>query len=424
MFTRLTALLPAEGIKIILVLFLSFLIGLEREEHSASGGPREQYSFGGVRTFPLLGLIGYALAFLSGPQLAPLTVGFAVVGAFLWLSYKHKLEKYELAGATTEVSALATYVIGALVSRGEFWIGTTIAVISVLLLELKGLLESASRRLPPAEILAFTKFLLLTAVILPILPNRTFGASGFNPFKAWLIVVAASGISYGSYLLQKLAKGHDSIFLAAVLGGAYSSTLTTVVLAKRARTDRAAHVYAGGILMAAGVMYLRTIVLIGLFSRELMTRLLFPFAILGFGALLVGWLWSRRSDAPLGAAGHGLEVKNPLQLSTAFLFGLVFVLLLAATHYAIVYAGRGGIYGLAAVTGFTDITPFILGLTQTARASTPVGLAAGGIIVAAASNNLIKGFYAYSFAGGKTGRQALVLLAAFAALGLLPLAFQ
>jgi uncharacterized membrane protein (DUF4010 family) len=429
LFTRLTELLPQEGIKIILVLFLSFLIGLDREERSATGGPREQSTFGGVRTFPLVGLIGYALAFLSGPQLAPLTVGFAVVGAFLWLSYKHKLEKYEFAGATTEVSALTTYVIGALVSRGEFWIGTTIAVISVLLLELKGMLEGLSRRLPAAEILAFTKFLLLTAVILPILPNRTFGASGFNPFKAWLIVVAASGISYGSYLLQKLAKGHDSVFLSAVLGGAYSSTVTTVVLAKRARTDGASHVYAGGILMAAGVMYLRTIILIGLFSRELMMRLLLPFAVLGFGALLAGWLWSRGSDAPAtpdapsSGAGHDLEVKNPLQLSTAFLFGLVFVLMLAATDYASAYLGHGGIYGLAAVTGLTDITPFILGLTQTARANMPIDLAAGGIIVAAASNNLIKGFYAFSIAGGKTGRQALFLLAAFAALGLLPLAF-
>ena len=127
----LTSLLPVEGVKIILVFFLSFLIGLEREEHHAEATGPERYAFGGVRTFPLLGLIGYALTLVSGESLMPATVGFAVIGAFLWLSYRHKLSRYEFAGATTEVSGLATYVVGVLVSRGEFWIATTIAILSV-----------------------------------------------------------------------------------------------------------------------------------------------------------------------------------------------------------------------------------------------------------------------------------------------------
>ena len=67
-------LLPPEAVKIVLVLFLSFLLGLEREEHKAAG----HYSFGGVRTFPLIGLIGYSLALISGTQLLPLTIGFLV----------------------------------------------------------------------------------------------------------------------------------------------------------------------------------------------------------------------------------------------------------------------------------------------------------------------------------------------------------
>jgi hypothetical protein len=86
---KLLQLLPPEGLKILLTLFLCFLIGLEREEHRAAG---QRYSFGGVRTFPLIGLTGYALALLSGTQLVPLTFGFGVVGAFLWLSYRHKQE--------------------------------------------------------------------------------------------------------------------------------------------------------------------------------------------------------------------------------------------------------------------------------------------------------------------------------------------
>src|SRR5580698_7394017 len=99
-------LLPPDAVKIVLVLFLSFLIGLEREEHKITGGT---YSFGGVRTFPLIGLIGYSIALLSGTQLLPLTIGFLVIAAFLLLSYWHKLCSTQVAGVTTEMSGLATF---------------------------------------------------------------------------------------------------------------------------------------------------------------------------------------------------------------------------------------------------------------------------------------------------------------------------
>jgi uncharacterized membrane protein (DUF4010 family) len=419
--TRLTGLLPPEGIKIVLVLSLSFLIGLERQErHAVERTGR--VNFGGVRTFPLIGLVGYAMALLSGSGLMPVTVGFAVVAAFLLVSYQHKLQTIESAGVTTEVSALVTYLVGALVSHGEFWIATTLAILSVLLLELKDLLESFSERLPGPEILAFTKFLLLTAVILPVLPNQTFGSFGFNPFKTWLIVVAASGISYGSYLLQKLEKAHG-VLLSAVLGGLYSSTATTVILAKRARQQNMPNLYAGSILMAAGVMYLRLLLLLGLFNHDLLKRLALSFFLLGAAGLVSGWLWSRRQKAGDVGGEKDVAVKNPLELSAAFLFALLFVILLAATHYAILYFDRGGVYGLAALTGFTDIDPFVLGLTQARGTATPLGLAAGAIVVAASANNVAKGAYAFGFADRTTGRQALALLLALAALGLVPLAF-
>ena len=85
-------LLPPDAVKIVLVLFLSFLVGLEREEHKTTKGT---YSFGGVRTFPLIGLLGYAIALLSGAQLFPVILGFLVVGGFLLLSYWHKLSQAE-----------------------------------------------------------------------------------------------------------------------------------------------------------------------------------------------------------------------------------------------------------------------------------------------------------------------------------------
>ena len=410
--------LPPDGVKILLTLFLCFLIGLEREERRASG---QLYRFGGVRTFPLIGLIGYAMALLSGGQLVPLTVGFAVIGSFLWLSYRHKLESYNEAGVTTEMSGLVTYVVGALVSRDQLWIATMLAVLSILLLELKEFLESLSTKIPATEILTFTKFLLLTFVILPIVPNKDYGPFGVNPFKAWLIVVAISGVSYGSYLLEKASKGKGGVRLAALLGGAYSSTFTTFVMARNAREAKAPHCYSGAILLASGVMYFRFLALIAFFNTDLMRRLMLPFMLLGAIGVAGGWAWSKLPDGGEKGAETGQLSKNPLELTSAFSLAVVFVAMLVAMNYALVRLGRGGIYGLAVLSGLAPVDPFIMGLTQTAGKLTSFGLAGAGVVVAAASNNFAKALIALVLADQKTGRQSLVLLLGLTALGLLPL---
>ncbi|MGD0693226.1 MAG: MgtC/SapB family protein [Terriglobia bacterium] len=410
--------IPKEGAEILLVLFLSFLIGLEREEQKVTS---EQYRFGGVRTFPLLGLLGYALSLFSGGnQLLP-AVGFAVVGAFLWQSYRHKLQGVALAGMTTEISGLVVFAIGALVAHGQYWVATTLTVLGVGLLELKTALENLTKRVPGDEILTFTKFLLLTAVILPIVPNRTFGTFGFNPFKTWLVVIAVSAISYGSYLLQVWTQGRGGVLLAALLGGAYSSTLATVVLAKRAREQARPHLYSGAMLAASGVMYLRLLALLGIFNRQLLYRLGLPFLLLAVAALLGGWLWMRRLDQGPTKAEQSFQPKNPLELGAAFLFAGLFVGMLLITHLALLYLGRAGLFALAGVMGVTDVDPFILSLAESASALTPVTLAGGAIVIAAASNNFIKGIYAYGFGDRRTGTQGLALLTVLALLGLLPL---
>jgi uncharacterized membrane protein (DUF4010 family) len=235
--------LPPEAVKIALVLFLSFLIGLEREGHKVAA---RSYSFGGVRTFPLIGLIGYALALLSGQHSLPLTAGFMAIAGFLLLSYWHKLSSAEEAGMTTEMSGVCTFLVGALMYYEHIWTATVISVASLLLLDLKAALERLAVRIPSEEILTFVKFLLLTGVILPVLPNHEYSQFHINPFKTWLVVLAVSTISYGSYVLQRLTKERGGVVLAALLGGAYSSTVTTVVMARRAAREQHAHLFAGG----------------------------------------------------------------------------------------------------------------------------------------------------------------------------------
>ncbi len=417
--SELFRLFPADGTKILLVLFLSFLIGLEREGKMQP----ERSSFGGVRTFPLIGLIGYVMALLAGSQLMVVGLGFAVVGALLVVSYIHKLQTDSSSGVTSEVSALGTYLLGALVYHDQLWIATTITVISMFLLVLKTSLEGLTRRVPPDEIFTFTKFLLLTAVILPILPRAEYTQFQINPYKTWLVVVAVSSVSYGSYLLLKVTHGRNGVLLSALLGGAYSSTVTTIALARRSVSEQRPHLFSGGTLIASGMMYLRLALLVALFNGELLRLLGIPFILLAVSAALAGWAWSRVPDPSTEKSDRKLEPGNPLELRAALLFAVLFVAMVVVTHLAVVYLGHKGVYALGGIMGLADVDPFILGIAQSAGRGVPVIVGAVGISVAAASNNIAKGVYAYSFSDRTTGLQSLVLLTSLALAGLVPLIY-
>lgn len=409
--------LPPEGVRIVFVLFLSFLVGLEREERKAAD---DRFAFGGVRTYPLIGLVGYTMAVLSGGELLPQALGFTVVAAFLLMAYWHKLASSGYSGVTSEMSGLATYLIGALVYREMFWFATTVTVASVLLLELKSRLEVLAKRIEADDILTLAKFLLLSAVILPLLPNTQFSPFALNPFRTWLVVVAVSGVSYASYVLQRLTKEQGGIILSSLLGGAYSSTVTTVVLARRSVLEEQPHLFAGGILIASGMMYLRLVALLAIFNRELMAILALPFVGLAALAIGVGWLWSRRAEAGAVKPVTQHEPKNPLEISAALLFAALFVAMLIATHFAVEYLGTPGVYSLAALMGLSDVDPFIMGITQSTATLMPLQTAASAILIAASSNNVAKGIYAFALAPRRTGVQSLVFLLSLAALGFVP----
>lgn len=410
--------IPLEVQKITLVLVLTFLIGLIEEERKHT--VEHHYVFGGVRTFPFFGMIGYASALLGLSSPAILAVGFAAVAGMMLLTFHHKASLSQSPGITSESAGLLTFLLGALVYKEFFWVATTLVVAAAILLELKVMLEGLAVSISKTEVLTFTKFLLLAAVILPILPNTPVTVFHINPQRVWLIVCAVSGISYASYLLQKFIGG-TGVIVSAILGGAYSSTATTIALSKSSVGQNKPRMFSGAILMASGVMYLRLALLIAILNGEMRVHLSPILAGLGILTLIFGFVFSRRADPKSIAVVQGPEAQNPLEIRSALMFAGLFVAMLIITPLTVEYLGDIGIYGLAIITGVSDVDPFILGLTQTAGESTTVLIASIGIVIASASNNLAKGGYALIFSEKSTGRLAAMLLFGLFLVGLTPL---
>jgi len=401
----------ADLAPILITLALSFLIGLEREEHHQG---QSTYNFGGVRTFPIIGLCGYLTSKLSLGQPLVLVAGIVFLGSMLWLSYKKKLEISSSAGMTSEISGFFTFLMGALIERGYFWNATALAVIVLLLLELKVGLETLAKKIPTDEIFTVTRFLLISAVILPIVPNQDFTEFHLNPYKTWLIVVAISGLSYLSYCIGKFVSSKNSILLSAILGGIYSSTATTLVFAKHSDEDSGGgsnSSLVGAIVIASGLMYFRLVILIGLFNKDLSLHLAPPFLALGIITTLGGYFWMNQGRQK--NLKTPLKPHNPLELQTAIVFALMFSVISILTTLAKQHMGSAGIFGLSFITGLTDVDPFVMSMTQS---SEPLSVAASSIIIAVSANNLVKGLYAFIWGSSKIKKPAVFALLA---LGLL-----
>jgi uncharacterized membrane protein (DUF4010 family) len=207
----------------------------------------------------------------------------------------------------------------------------------------------------------------------------------------------------------------------AALGGLYSSTAATVVLARQAKADPALGRQArAGITLATGIMYLRIAAVIAIFNLTL-ARLLAPYlgglALAAFVICAAQYWGLRRGGKDRAEPQTAIQPstnRNPLELGPAAIFAVLFIAVSFASSFATARFGTSGIYALAAIIGVSDIDPFVLNLAQGGAANVPNIALAAAILIAASSNNVLKAFYAVSFGGGRataTSAAALIVLA-------------
>ena len=240
-----------------------------------------------------------------------------------------------------------------------------------------------------------------------------------------------------SYLLRKFVFPTSGILLTGFLGGLYSSTATTVILAKKSKeTEASAAAVPAAIFLAITMMYLR-IFAFALFFNAAIALSLLPY----FGALVliciglvlyfnrfykttVAAAQASQQDATNALQAGAIEQQqNPLEFKTSLLFGGLFVVFALVTGWVIHQFGSNGISVLSFVVGVTDIDPFLLSLFQ-GKWTIANGVIASAVLNAILSNNALKFIYAYTLSSGKIKRQLIVgfgiLLVASLIVALLP----
>ncbi len=386
--------LPPDLLNFCLVVIFSLFIGLEQRRLHINLEPES--IFGTDRTFTLTGILGFILYIISPHDLTPFLFGGFALTLLLSIYYFMKIKLKQLFGITSIVSGLITYCLAPLIYTQHAWLVLLIVVCLLVLTEIKDMLLAFSKKFDSDEFLTLAKFLVLAGVILPLLPDQPISAEiNVSPYKMWLAIVVVSAISYLGYLLRKFVFPKAGLLLTAVLGGLYSSTATTVILARQSKENPAANSQTvPAILLATTMMYLR-IFLVALFFNVQVAMALFPwfacFIIISVIIVFVFLKTGKKQEIQSGS--NPLEKQaNPLEFKTALVFGALFIFFAIITNYVVKLYGARGINGLAYIVGVTDIDPFIINLFQQ-KPGFETSITAIAVINAITSNNILKMIY-------------------------------
>jgi uncharacterized membrane protein (DUF4010 family) len=405
-FADLIATLPPILIQFGMTVAFAFVVGLEfRRYHQIN---QYQLHFGSTRTFVLIAILGFML-FSLDPGKRLFAAGFLLFGAALLIYYWHLASKGILS-IFGPLLGLLIYLIGPIAITLPNWFLVLFIVVLVLMLSEKPEIHRFSDKLANDEIATLAKFLIISGVILPLLPDRPIApALPVTYYKVWLAVIIVSGFSYFTYLVHNYFYKSRGLMITAVLAGLYSSTVATIIIGRRARSLAAAESHVSAALITATtMMYLRLLTIIFMFAPQAGIRLLLPFvSIIALSVMAVAGLMHYPKEGSPGT--HAFDVSHPLELSTAVLFAGLFMVFTFVTQYVIGHFGLTGLNFLAILVGLTDIDPFILALLS---GKFPVSESAivAAVVLASGSNNLLKAAYAVFFARNASVRFGSVWL--------------
>ncbi len=365
-----------------IALGLGLLVGLQRERTNAR--------LAGIRTFPLITLLGVVCALLSesfgGWFVA---AGFAgLIGLLIVGNLPPSRPKEPDPGLTSEIAMLVMFAVGGLLAIQQTALAITIGGTVAVLLHLKPEMHSFASRIGERDFKAVMQFALISLVILPVLPNQFYGPyQVLNPFKIWMMVVLIVGISLGGYIAYKLLGPRAGTLAAGILGGLISSTATTASYARhRSQSPGTIALAAFVIVSASAVVFARLLVLIGATSPAFLSSAVAPIStMLGTVGLLAAWFWfaTRHETSAM------LSQENPADLKPAVFFAGLYAIVLIATAAARDYLGESGLYAVAILSGLTDMDAITLSVSQLVSSEKISNSTGWRVILVASMSNMV-----------------------------------
>jgi uncharacterized membrane protein (DUF4010 family) len=385
------------------------LIGIERgwRQREEPDGTR----VAGVRTFTLIGGLGglvSVIATLVSPAVAAVAAAGIVTG--LLVAFLRPPADPQQRDATTMVAAFGAFLLGLLAGAGLPAVAVAGAALATLVLATRRQSHTLVGALTAQEMQALARFAVISAAVLPFLPDRELGPYGaWNPFQLWLVVVFVTGFSIAGYVANRVVGEKKGTIATALIGGAYSSTAVTAALASKLRTGEAGPL-ATGIALASAVMYLRVALLAAVLVPSVAVQLgvlLAPAALAAWIAAAITWRFDSR------AAGEQPKAPGkPFHLLPAL--GIVVAVAGAALLVRWAQADIGETAGAWSlfVAGSFNVDTALMTLASLPRGAVGPQLAALALAGTAAVNMAFKIGVAVANAGWPAGRGAALALLA------------
>lgn len=378
-----------DQLRFLVAAALGFLVGLERESRTVSSSSAKKIT-AGVRTYTLISLFGFGCAWLYRLNIEFIVpVGIIVIGGMVLSSYMAK-QKFGAIGWTSEIAELLIFVVGVLSLLADIWIPMAIGISTTLLLSEKAELEGYIEKLDKSEFLAVVKFLIVTIIILPALPDKEFTQFGLNPYQIWQIVILVSSIGFVGYFLMKKFGNRYGLPLSGLLGGIASSTAVSIAMGNIAKNnDHMAKRAFQATVLASSVMYLRMLVIMYPLNPQAASLISWKLGVLTLAGVIMAL--SIRDGENVQPSSSVMTIQNPFEIRPAVVFAFLFILLSIVTVLVKQFFGGSGLLILSGLVGVTDISPFIVSIVSK---QPPVeNILESALIISMLSNTIVKGIY-------------------------------
>jgi uncharacterized membrane protein (DUF4010 family) len=398
-----------------IALALGILIGAERGIARIRQDVEEKKTFAGIRTFTLISLLGalslYFSEYFGRMFFAASFFGFIllVITAYIITS---RIEQD--VGTTTEITAILTFLYGALCMTEYRLVAVVLAIFTTVILYTKKPAHLFLGRITDEEFYATLKFAIIAFVILPFLPRDEY-LGFFNPYKIWIIVVIISGIEFASYIVMKLMPPRKGIAIMGLLGGVISSTALVVNASRDSKEEKSlTNSLAFSSALASSTVFLKLIVEVYIVNKSMVKGVFIPLVIM-FVLGIVGalFLWRKgKGEEEIST----INLRSPFTLGPALKLGVLFTLIIFLTTFANKYFGVGGIYASSALSGVVDLDAPTVSLASLAQKDITAKVATLGIVIAACINTASKAGIAF-FLGSKEFSKLVALSFAFPIIG-------